>query len=696
MERFFISLPIRVVFPMILFIAFIIVSLFEGYVEKEAAFRKIEHEYKSNICSLTGEFQELSEYFINKGSINLIERKIANLSANQFMNAIFLIDPEGKIIISAQKKFKNDNYLIAFKEIAGKYFSKLSKTINKLRENPKMICEVSEDKNKIISIAPILFPSKDKRLRPSNVGFLFIMYDLEGIKEKHKKDIIYILISELGIMLILLGTIYLFFSKLIAERIEKLLNTVREISKGNLDVKVELKGNDEFSVIAGVIDDLIRKLKKFIKYDYLTGIYNRFAIENNIKEILRNSEKNNRNILIFMDIDNFKEVNDTFGHNFGDILLRIFAKRLKNIVKCGIVGRLGGDEFLIFIQDTGELDVKKTVETWMKELSSPYKLKDNVIEISVTAGISIHKGKNCDFYRMLKESDIALYYGKKKGKSVFIIFDDNIRLQEEKRIRLSNLLRHALEKNEFYLEYQPIFDLKTEKIVSVEALLRWKSSDIEYIPPSDFIPILEETGLIKEVGKWILEEACKQIATWHKKGVTDISVSVNIDIQQILEENFVDTVSQIVSTTCPDPKLLKLEITESEAMKFPESVIQTLRKLNDLGIEISIDDFGTGYSSLSYLKMMPVTYIKIDRSFIKDLPKDKDDRILTKAIIELSKNFGYKTVAEGVETKDQLIFLKEINCNMVQGFYFCKPLPPEEIEEILQDDHNYFRHKWRL
>ncbi|WP_457623828.1 EAL domain-containing protein [Persephonella sp.] len=695
LERFITSLPIRITFPLVLFLAFVIVSIFEAYLEKKTSFRRIEEESREHICSITAEFQELSEYFISKNNLNLIERRIADLSANQFLKLILLVDPEGKVIISAQKKLKNDNLEDALKSGAKKYHREILSIINELRKSPKMICKISEDTNKILSVAPVLFPSETKKLRPSNLGFLIMMYDLEGIKEKHRKETLVILLSEFGVMLFLLGTIYLIFSKLIGERLETLLRIVREIKKGNLDIAIKLEGNDEFSLIARILNDLIRRLKTYIKYDSLTGIFNRFALEHNIKELLKESSENQRNILIFMDIDNFKEINDTFGHNFGDILLRLFAKRLRNVVKEGIVGRLGGDEFIIFLQDHGETNIQEMLNKWISELTSPYKIKDNIIEISITAGITVHQGKDGDFYQLLKESDIALYYGKKKGKNISIIFDDSIKLQEEKRIKLSNLLKFALDKNEFFLVYQPIFDLKTRRIVSVEALLRWKNGN-ELIPPSEFIPILEETGMIRDVGRWVIEEACKQIKIWSDKGLREVAVSVNIDIQQILEDNFVTSVTDMIKKYCVKSGLLKFEITESEAMKFPETVIQTLKKLSYEGIEISIDDFGTGYSSLSYLKMMPVGNIKIDRSFVKDLPEDKDDRILTKAIIDLSKNFGYRTTAEGVETREQLIFLKEIGCNFVQGYYFSKPVSPDEVEQLITNENEIFRHKWIL
>ncbi|WP_457622762.1 EAL domain-containing protein [Persephonella sp.] len=681
LEKIFVLFPIRIAFPLVLFLVFLIVSLFEGYFEKEHAYRQIEQDHKKRVCNLAVRLQDLSEYFISKKDVFFIERRIADLSVDPFFKVILISDPEGKVIVASKKILKGDSFEAVLKNVIGSSVKDLS-FIDQLREKPGMKCFISSDRNMIIAISPVLFP-KEKNIRPSNTGFVFMAYDLKGIKEEHKKDIISMLISELGVMLILLGITYIFFSKFIAERIEKLFDSVQEISKGNLDVNIKLYGNDEFAVIARVIDNLVKRLRRFIRYDYLTGLFNRFSIENQIKDMLKKSPENGRSILIFMDIDNFKEINDTFGHNVGDLVLRLFAKRLKNTVKKGIVGRLGGDEFIIFIQDLGNLNIEETLEKWMEVLSSPYRLKNNIIDISVTAGVSVHEGKGGDFYKLLKESDIALYYGKKQGKNMFIIFNDQIRIKEEKRIRLTNLIKHALDKKEFYLVYQPIYDLKTEKIVSVEALLRWKNSEGENIPPSDFIPILEETGLIKDVGRWVIEEVCKQLKIWRELGIKDITISVNIDIQQILEENFVETVESIISRNCKSFTSLKFEITETEAMKFPDIVIQTLKNLNSIGIEISIDDFGTGYSSLSYLKTMPVTYIKIDRSFIKDLPEDKDDRILTKAIVELSKNFGYRVIAEGVETEDQLTYLREISCDMVQGFYFCKPVPADELEKIL-------------
>ncbi|WP_297493438.1 bifunctional diguanylate cyclase/phosphodiesterase, partial [Persephonella sp.] len=440
-------------------------------------------------------------------------------------------------------------------------------------------------------------------------------------------------------------------------------------------------GKDEFALIASVINNLVDRLNRYIKYDYLTGLLNRFGLENEIGKLLE-TNKNLWSIFIFIDLDNFKEINDTFGHDVGDILLKKFAKRLKLLAEGKIVGRLGGDEFIVFFQSQEKPEIQKMMSNWIEQLSGDIQIDGQMIQVTLTAGVSIKRSDQTNFYDLLKESDIALYYGKKKGKKLFVVFDETLRFKEERRILLTDILKKSLKNGNFFLVYQPIISLKTGKIVSVEALLRMKNTEIGEISPSEFIPILEETGMIKEVGYWVLSQACRQIKIWEKEGIKDISVSVNVDIQQIMDRDFVKNVKSILSEHNVKPDKIRLELTESEAMKFPKTVLKVLKKLTEYGIKIAIDDFGTGYSSLSYLKMMPVSYIKIDRSFVKNIPESKSDNILVVSIINLSKSFGYRTIAEGVEKEDQLTFLKNAGCDCVQGFYFSKPVPPHQIKEI--------------
>ncbi|MDQ7055626.1 MAG: EAL domain-containing protein [Persephonella sp.] len=257
-------------------------------------------------------------------------------------------------------------------------------------------------------------------------------------------------------------------------------------------------------------------------------------------------------------------------------------------------------------------------------------------------------------------------------------------MQEERKVKLNEILKKSAERESFYLVYQPIIEVKTKKIYAVEALLRMRDhNELGRINPDEFIPILEETGMIKQVGYWIIDEVCQQIKKWNKENGVWIPVSINIDIQQLLDENFVESVKEIIVKHDINPRYIKFEITESEAMKFPEIIIEVLKKLKGIGIEISIDDFGTGYSSLSYLKIMPVSYIKIDKSFVQNIPHNKSDNILVMTIVNLAKLFGFKTVAEGVEEKVQFLFLEEIGCDYVQGYYFSRPVPPDRIKEML-------------
>ena len=498
----------------------------------------------------------------------------------------------------------------------------------------------------------------------------------------YRTEIIKKILYQFGVLFVVFVFVYVGFNKMIGERVNAIIKGVERISKGELDVKIDLRGRDEFAFIAYVINQLVDRLNRYIKYDYLTGVLNRFGLEREVKRLL-SENKDLWNVFIFIDIDNFKEINDTFGHDVGDLLLKKFAKKLTLVANGKTIGRLGGDEFIVFFQSQNRPEVEKMMENWMNELSGNIQIDEQIIHITLTAGVSIKKGK-ADFYDFLKESDIALYYGKKKGKKMFVIFDEELRVKEEKRIRLTEILKKSLDKGDFYLVYQPIVSLKTGKVESVEALLRMKNDDLGEVSPAEFIPILEETGLIREVGYWVISEVCRQINIWEDRGISDISVSLNVDIQQLLDKEFVRNIKATMDNHGISPDRIKIEITESEAMKFPDIIVDVLKRLTGIGIEIAIDDFGTGYSSLSYLKLMPLSYIKIDRTFIKNIPSDKDDNILVLSIVNLAKSLGLKTVAEGVEEKVQLLFLKEIGCDYIQGYYFSKPVLPEEIENIIK------------
>ena len=680
LDKLLLIFPIRIIFPIFIGVVFAVAGFLFGYYEISQSTKKIEKEKLTEICRLTASFQEEVEYLNEKENVEFLERKLINISSDPYIDLIFVASPTGKIILSSKRKYINEKFIKPLKDVAPHSYKNIMNIIKKFDKNTGIFCKIT-DEGKIVAVSPVLFSLKKEEIRPSDIGFVFLSYRLYDVLDRHKKEILLKLAAQFSLLFFVFILVYTGFNKMVGERINTIISAVNRISRGELDVKIHLRGKDEFALIASVINNLVDRLNRYIKYDYLTGLLNRFGLENEIGKLLE-TNKNLWSIFIFIDLDNFKEINDTFGHDVGDILLKKFAKRLKLLAEGKIVGRLGGDEFIVFFQSQEKPEIQKMMSNWIEQLSGDIQIDGQMIQVTLTAGVSIKRSDQTNFYDLLKESDIALYYGKKKGKKLFVVFDETLRFKEERRILLTDILKKSLKNGNFFLVYQPIISLKTGKIVSVEALLRMKNTEIGEISPSEFIPILEETGMIKEVGYWVLSQACRQIKIWEKEGIKDISVSVNVDIQQIMDRDFVKNVKSILSEHNVKPDKIRLELTESEAMKFPKTVLKVLKKLTEYGIKIAIDDFGTGYSSLSYLKMMPVSYIKIDRSFVKNIPESKSDNILVVSIINLSKSFGYRTIAEGVEKEDQLTFLKNAGCDCVQGFYFSKPVPPHQIKEI--------------
>ena len=682
LDRLLLFFPIRVVFPVFIIVIFLVLGLYFGWVEIENSKKQLRKDKKGHICKIAAGLQEMAEFSAWRKNVELIERRLINESADPYIDIIFLSDPSGKVIMSSKRKFIGKDFHQVLQSYLPYSYDKVLNFIKVFEKKAELVCEALNKEEVIVAVSPVMF-YKDK-IRTTSTGLLYIQYNIGKVEKIYRKQIIAKLINQYAVFLVMFALLYIGFNKMIGERIEVIVSATKRIAKGDIDVRINLKGKDEFALIASIINNLVERLNKYISYDYLTGILNRFGLEKQIKKLL---DKNPDlwDVLILIDLDNFKEVNDTFGHDVGDQLLKSFAKRVKRLFSDKVVGRLGGDEFIVFFQSKEKPDIEEEMRKIQSFLSEDIYIEDIQFDISFTAGISIKKSCS-SFFQLLKESDIALYYGKKKGKRLFVVFNEDIKLEEERKVKLNEILKKSKERESFYLLYQPIIELKTKKTYAVEALLRMKDHDeLGKITPDEFIPILEETGMIKQVGYWIIDEVCRQMKEWNRNLSNWIPVSINIDIQQLLDEDFVENVKEILLRYDINPRYIKFEITESEAMKFPEVTVDVLKRLRDIGIHIAIDDFGTGYSSLSYLKMMPVSYIKIDRSFIKNIPDSREDNILVMTIVNLAKSFGFKTIAEGVENKVQLLFLEEIGCDYVQGYYFSRPVPPTEIEKMFKN-----------
>ncbi len=425
---------------------------------------------------------------------------------------------------------------------------------------------------------------------------------------------------------------------------------------------------------------LEEKIKYHAFFDSLTDLPNRVLLIDRLTQGLTHAQINGEKLaVLYLDLDRFKFVNDTLGHSVGDQLLREVAKRLSACVpKSATLSRQGGDEFTVFLPNIkSENEVLKVVNRIHESFTKPFNLLDIEMNIKTSIGISIFPDNGDTTETLIKNADTAMYKSKEITGNSYHFFSEEMDIRTFESIQLENALYKALEKKELFLFYQPQINYKTQQIVGVEALLRWHHPEKGMIPPDKFIPIAEETGLIVPIGEWVLEEACKQLKEWHNSGYPSINISVNLSALQFEQNNLFSIVKNILHKTALSPEFLHLELTENLIIKNTELTLKTMKQLNGLGINLEIDDFGTGYSSLGYLKKLPISTLKIDRSFIQDMTKD--DVGITNTIITLAHNLNLEVIAEGVETKEQAEFLCAQNCYLMQGYFFSKPMPAKDI-----------------
>ncbi|UED74052.1 bifunctional diguanylate cyclase/phosphodiesterase [Brevibacillus sp. DP1.3A] len=422
-------------------------------------------------------------------------------------------------------------------------------------------------------------------------------------------------------------------------------------------------------------------------HDALTDLPNRrMYVQQLSKEMMQAKRFQSNLAVLFLDMDRFKDVNDSFGHDVGDMLLIEASKRLQACLKQGdVVARLGGDEFTILqnhLQDRSEATA--LAEQIMNQLQRPFELEGHAFNVSCSIGIAMYPQDGDNPEDLLKRADTALYTVKSRGKNGYDFFDPTMEAKSLERILMENEMRKAIEQEQFQIYYQPKIDIVTSSMTGMEALVRWVHPELGIIPPNRFIPIAEETGMILALGEWILKQACKQNKIWHDQGYT-LKVSVNLSARQIYQKDLVEMIKDILRETNLSPDWLELEITESIFVKMEEATA-VLQQIRDIGIQISIDDFGTGYSSFSYIKSLPVDTIKIDASFIRDIHHNQESQAIVKAIVTIAQSLNMNVIAEGIELHDQVAALKENGCDHGQGYLFSKPLPTDAFDQFLRQE----------
>ena len=425
-------------------------------------------------------------------------------------------------------------------------------------------------------------------------------------------------------------------------------------------------------------------------HDALTDLPNRLLFKDRLSLAIAHARRNKLMLaVLLLDLDRFKLINDTLGHAVGDELLQLIAERLTNSLReDDTVARQGGDEFLLLLPEIIKIeDAAKLAQKLMEQIRQPLFIGDHELYITASMGMVLYPNDGRDIETLLKNADTAMYRAKEQGRNNYQLYTPTMNARAFERLTLENSLRRALERNEFTVYYQPKVDIQNRQVAGVEALVRWQHPELGLILPGDFIPAAEDTGLIVPIGEWVLHTACAQNKAWQDAGYPPVRVAVNLSARQFQLQNLVQTVAGVLSATGLDPNCLELEITESIAMQNAEFTIKTLNDLKEMGVQISIDDFGTGYSSLSYLKRFPINNLKIDKSFVQEINTDHDNAAIASAVIVLGQSLNLGVIAEGVETEEQLNFLREQNCDEIQGYLFGRPLPAIDMENILMQGY---------
>jgi diguanylate cyclase (GGDEF)-like protein/PAS domain S-box-containing protein len=418
-------------------------------------------------------------------------------------------------------------------------------------------------------------------------------------------------------------------------------------------------------------------------HDGLTGLPNRLLFADRLQQAMPLAEREGMRLaVVFVDLDNFKYINDSLGHEAGDDLIRVMARRLQACTRdSDTVARLGGDEFVLLLQ--GQHVATAAISIAMSRIltivGAPVRIQDREFTLTCSVGVSVYPDDGKDVDTLLKHADAAMYQAKQVGRNNFQFFTPMLNQRVIDRMDIEHRLRHAVERDEFLLHYQPRFDLRSRSVVGAEALIRWKAPQ-GLVSPARFIPVAEETGLIEPIGEWVLHTACLQARAWCERGAGKFQVSVNVSPRQFGNRRLPEIVDSILRRTGVEPETIELEITESCLVNEPERFIVTLNALKELGVHLAIDDFGVGYSSMAYLKAFPVDRLKVDRTFVEGLATSEKDRSILRAIVSLGHNLGMRVLAEGVETAEQHYFLREVGCDEVQGYFFGMPLPASEIE----------------
>ena len=592
------------------------------------------------------------------------KHKLMDLNPENFGLEVLKIMNEGLIILNHEGiiKYINNGALKLLGYEKNQLMNKLVSTVfpesidlvylSKLRNCSSLEIEMLQSNNKKLSV--LLSSSALKDEWGDTLGTVGIFQDISEIKLVQKK----LTKAHDGLEI-------------------KVKERTSELSKANKELENEINMRIAME----------EKIKNLAYYDYLTGLPNRRLFNDRLTQSILDAVRNEKNLgVLFLDLDSFKRINDTMGHAKGDELLKMVSKRLTDTLReSDTVCRVGGDEFLILIQNLGcEHYIREVSEKILDIFKVPFTIDSHDLYITTSIGGAVYPIDGQDVETLIKNADIAMYRAKEKGKNKFELCTQIIKDNMVEEMKLTNSLYRALERNELELYYQPQVSIISGEIIGLETLIRWNNTELGLVNPGDFIYIAEKTGLILPIGEWVMRSACTQNKAWQDAGILNVPIAVNLSVNQFQSTKIVELITKILKETNLNPNDLELEITENIIMKETEYIIESLKQLKQLGVKIAIDDFGTEYSSLNYIKQLPVDKIKIAMSFVQGININDKDEAIINVIIVLARNLGLKVIAEGVETKEQLDFLRDQMCNEVQGYYYYKPMRANQIEELMR------------
>jgi len=548
------------------------------------------------------------------------------------------------------------------------------------------------------------------------IGDAYVYHDLDKLHSHELNNVIFFILIFLVIWFISMQLAKLFQKNMLSP-ITQMLAHIKDIyQSGNFEKRLTNHTNDEMgSLTVGfnqildtvqqrendltarsqqlqkLVDVRTEQLHKKAHFDSLTELPNRYLLVDRLrKAITRAKRKHSVLAVLFLDLDRFKVINDNLGHQNGDLLLKETARRLKRISRdSDTVARLGGDEFVFLLEDLASpKDPVRTANRIISTFEKPFHLEEHILHISTSIGISVFPTDGSDYKTLLQNADISMYHAKKEGAGQYSFYSDEMNDSSLERLKIESNLRTAIENDEFYLMFQPQFNLNNNNCKNAEALLRWRNEDVGEMSPGVYVPIAEETGMINQIDLWVIEQTCKQIKTWKNQGLTDITVAINISAGHLMSESLLHFLIKHVELNEIETSQIEIEITEAVFVKHTERTVKSLHTFKELGFKIAIDDFGTGYSSLQYIQDFPTDTLKLDGMFIRDLENNKMSQGIVCSTIILAHSLGLELVTECVEDQYQLEFLRKNGCDLIQGYYYSKPLLPDDLFDFIVNNKN--------